>query len=122
MALIENIPFFLSLFCALFAVMVSMLQLVTFQVLCLRTSIVILIFYILGIAARKVLKDIMKENEDKRRQEETMQDTDSMNNMEHHSEDLQTEILLNEEAFQPLNLKKLKDTDAKIIADVIRGE
>ncbi len=70
MVFVQNIPILLALFSSLIISIISIVQKVSFTMLCVRVFITFLIFYALGLYVRKILVDMISDVILKKRQEE----------------------------------------------------
>jgi len=63
---ISKIPYLFSLVTALIAVLISIFQRKSFQNICMRTSVILVVFYCIGFIVEKCIEHILNE-EDKRK-------------------------------------------------------
>ncbi|MBZ4645887.1 MAG: hypothetical protein PWR27_22 [Petroclostridium sp.] len=107
MNLVDSIPYILSLVSALIISVVSLLQPLKFNILCLRVSITLILFYFLGIFVRKMLTDVINDIKIKTEQKTHLQKGESEQNQ--HEDD-----------FSPLQVKELGEKEAKIIGNMMK--
>lgn len=117
MEFVKIIPALLSLSSTLIVCIVSMLRPIRFGDLCLRASMVLVIFYLIGLMISKMLTDIIvdvmyqkkKKIEERRRELE-----EQLRAKEREVQGMEED---EDEEFSPLPLEKLENTHATVTSD-----
>ncbi|MGE4282175.1 MAG: hypothetical protein AB7G87_00490 [Clostridia bacterium] len=111
MNFIQHFPGTLSLTASLLVCIISLQQPVGFNILCLRVSAFLIIFYAIGIMVKKVLLDAIFHISNEKGKEIQMQ---------RELKQMQSESQQDEEIFTPLKVNKLDSQDVKVIANAIK--
>ena len=129
MDVVQKIPHILSLVSSLIVAIVSFQQLVEFQEICLRVSITLIEFYVIGMLVKKVLINIIqetKENEElekeqnieQEQKEKIMEQNQNNENKNDKQDNNENEEIINE--FSPLQPKEVIKDETKVISNMLK--
>ena len=126
MGVIKNLPAIISLLAGLIICFVGLVQQMTFRTLCVNVSIVMIIFYMLGMIIQKIIIDIIADviiNKKKKEYERKLEMAQKAKQKEQRQREAQysskqvdrdskEEHDEGEEEFSPLTVRRVKSKEA----------